>query len=64
VNVYEPLWLYIAGGEDDKTKFRAGGGIGYEEVNKGKKSTKKSKQDNSALLGGLAGLVLGIFLNR
>ena len=44
--------------------FGKGGGIGYQEINKGKKSTKKSKQDNSALLGGLAGLVLGIFLNR
>jgi hypothetical protein len=68
--VVEPLLgeLYFTQESYDTAKrdgmFSRGGGIGYQEINKGKKITKKPKQDNSALIGGLAGLVLGIFLNR
>ena len=70
--VVYPLYRYLAEADshyeiekqEGRINFGKGGGIGYQEINKGKKSTKKSKQDNSALLGGLAGLVLGIFLNR
>tara|TARA_E500000305_G_C3905176_1_gene180670 strand:- start:5 stop:697 length:693 start_codon:yes stop_codon:yes gene_type:complete len=46
--------------------YRYGGsGIGYQERNKGKKETKKKTTTNNTLvLGGVAGLLLGIFLKR
>ena len=57
--------------KEDKNEFGKGGGIGHwkkdEKIVQGSEiydAKKKKTNDNSMLLGGFAGILLGIFLNR